>query len=141
MSAYTTIEIYCDDKTHAGRICTVRRFARTAPGEWVPLSWLVPGAEDDLWNPGGADVPLDVATDADLRQLPPFASFTRRDLFRLPCRKCHRRGRYRGRGAVHVVAVRDHVLGSILESAYDDSGVSPISLADLAAKLRSSAGS
>jgi hypothetical protein len=126
---YITIEIYCDDSSwHPGKRCEVRTFARTAPCEWTPLDWLDPEVKRRLWLPADAHVPLDVATNRDLRK----------DWFKLACRKCRRRGRYRRRGEF-VLEVRDTTLGGILESEHD-TGESSISLADLAAKLRGSAG-
>jgi hypothetical protein len=133
--SYTTIEIYCDDeKYHPGKVCTVRRFARTGPGEWVPLDWLVPEAKQNLWLGPDADVPLDVATNRNLRKelVPPF---TVRDWFKLQCYRCYRRGRYRRRGE-YVLEVRDATLSEILESVDAET----VKLGDLAARVRGSAG-
>src|SRR5574340_285133 len=95
--AYPTIDIICNaGDVHPGKPCVVRRFARTAPGEWVPKAWLVPDAEADLWIPADSHAVLDEATNADLRRhfrIP----FKVRDTLQLRCYYCHRAGRYRPR--------------------------------------------
>jgi hypothetical protein len=149
--SYTTIEIYCDDaRWHPGTRCNVRRFARTGPSEWTPLRWLIPAAEDDLWDPKDANVSLDVGTNRDIRKDAVLQPFTRRELFRIPCYQCKQHGRYRRRKRENAAAdmyvkepplsIRDSRLSEILESHYQDTGESELSLGDLAARLRSSAG-
>jgi hypothetical protein len=129
VTAYTTIEVYCSDACHGDR-WLVDKFARTGPGEWVPLEML--GAQTrKLWRPPDAHGVLNAATDADLSQ--PFTGpVTVRDRYRFVCRKCRRRGR-----RVRPVEARDVALGRIFD-ALADNGWTTISLAALGARISGS---
>jgi len=129
MTGYTTIEVYCDDSCHAGR-WVVDEFARTGPGEWVPLEML--GAQTrKLWRPPDAHGVLDSATDADLSQ--PFSGPVQvRDRYRFVCRKCRRHGR-----RVRPVQARSEILGEFFDTLADN-GWTAISLAALGGRLSGS---
>jgi hypothetical protein len=127
MSGYTTVEIYCQDACHGGTRWLVDEFARTGPGEWVPLSML--GAETrKLWRPPDAHGVLNSMTNADLSQ--PFTpNVSVRDRYRFVCRKCRRRGR-----RVRPVEARDVQLGRIFDTLAANS-LAAISLTALHGRL------
>jgi hypothetical protein len=129
-SAYTTIEIYCDDLVHPGKRWLVDRFANMGPGDWVSVSEL-PGSEP-IWRPKDARTLLDTATNADLSA--PFSPpVTVRVRYKFQCRKCLRRRRE------SPTLARDEQLAKIFDILIVH-GRKSISLADLSAKLRGSAG-
>jgi hypothetical protein len=131
-SAYTTIEIYCDDPSHPGTRWLVDRFANMGPGDWVCVSEL-PGAEP-IWRPRDARTLLDTATNADL-SVPFSPPVTVRVRYKFQCRKCMRR-----RGRESTTLAREQQLAKIFDTLIAN-GKESISLAELSARLRRSAGS
>lgn len=91
--SYTTVEVYCDEPSHAGRPWVIERFARLAD-EWLPLPGLLDGD-----TPLRRDADLHSRVDADTGAYlngDITGPATVRDTYRLRCYRCGREARVRG---------------------------------------------
>jgi len=130
--SYTTIEVFCQDAGHRDTRWLIDEFAKTGPGEWLPLEML--GVQPQkLWRAADAHGVLDVGSSADLSA--PFTGpVTVRDRHKLVCRRCKRHGR-----RVRPVEARGEQLGEIFD-VLARNGWTAISLSALAGRLARSAG-
>jgi hypothetical protein len=119
VSAYTTVEVYCDAESHKRWV--IERFALMGPADWLPESQL-PDTEPLRRRPD-AFAHVDETTDTYLGK--PFGPsvVTVRDSHNLRCTKCD-----------DMVKARAENLNPILD-VLAASGVSQISLTALRARL------